>query len=352
MFRITMFPATNGDCLWIEYGHGEKVNRILIDGGVGDTSACLTEKMGKLKQAEREFELLVVTHIDNDHILGILRLLQDPPDGLKFEDIWFNGWKHLPTDPGIMGPAEAEDFTRIINESHLPWNEAFDTRRIAIDPDMGNLLAVTLPGGMRMTVMGPTLERLAQLIPKWEEVVGTHGETVSEEPEDADIGILGTPTIDVEADAKRIFRSDESPSNASSIVLLAEFDGKRCLFAGDSFSCDVLAAMKMLGSDPFELDALKVSHHGSRGNTDNEFLDNLVCKNYLISTNGFQHKHPSKEAISRIIVHGRNAGEPVLHFNYSSKYSEIWNDSALMNSGQYGYRTVYPERDGYLEVDL
>ena len=33
MLRIEMLPAAHGDCLWIEYGSGTNVHRILIDGG-------------------------------------------------------------------------------------------------------------------------------------------------------------------------------------------------------------------------------------------------------------------------------------------------------------------------------
>ena len=30
MLRIEMLPAAHGDCLWIEYGSGRQVHRILI----------------------------------------------------------------------------------------------------------------------------------------------------------------------------------------------------------------------------------------------------------------------------------------------------------------------------------
>lgn len=33
MFRIEMLPAAHGDALWIEYGAGGTIHRLLVDGG-------------------------------------------------------------------------------------------------------------------------------------------------------------------------------------------------------------------------------------------------------------------------------------------------------------------------------
>ena len=77
MFRIEMLPAAHGDCLWIEYGSGSTVHRILIDGGPAHAYPALRERILHLPADERRFDLLVITHIDADHIEGIIRLLLD-----------------------------------------------------------------------------------------------------------------------------------------------------------------------------------------------------------------------------------------------------------------------------------
>ena len=77
MLNLEMLPAAHGDCLWIEYGDGKQTRRILIDGGPAHTYPALRARILHLPPDARRFELLVITHIDGDHIEGIVRLLQD-----------------------------------------------------------------------------------------------------------------------------------------------------------------------------------------------------------------------------------------------------------------------------------
>ena len=74
MFQIEMLPAGRGDCLWIEYGSCSDVHRILIDGGPEGTYDVLRERILALPPAERRFELIVLTHVDRDHIAGLIPL--------------------------------------------------------------------------------------------------------------------------------------------------------------------------------------------------------------------------------------------------------------------------------------
>src|SRR4051794_13305697 len=96
MFRIEMLPAAHGDCLWIEYGTAQQAYRILVDGGPACAYPALRDRILQLPPGGRDFELLVITHIDGDHIEGIIRLLQDAETlGCMFRRIWFNGRDQL-----------------------------------------------------------------------------------------------------------------------------------------------------------------------------------------------------------------------------------------------------------------
>src|SRR5690349_18295208 len=110
MFTIEMLPADYGDCLWIEYGSANQTYRVLIDGGPRSTYRRLKKviqaRMGGLPDNDRRFELLIISHIDEDHLGGILKLLEDEELGVRFGDIWFNGYKHIPTDDKL-GPLKA-----------------------------------------------------------------------------------------------------------------------------------------------------------------------------------------------------------------------------------------------------
>ena len=95
MFEIEMLPAREGDCLWIRYGTAKKQYQILIDGGRAATAKELKARFAALPAAQKTFELLIITHIDRDHIEGVLGLLEDPHLSLRFKDVWFNGFDHI-----------------------------------------------------------------------------------------------------------------------------------------------------------------------------------------------------------------------------------------------------------------
>src|SRR5262249_22198704 len=119
-------------------------------------------------------------------------------------------------------------------ETHrLPWNQAFGGEAVVV-PDAGDLPGHTLPGGMRLTLLSPTPDRLARLWPKWAEVVERAGlvpgaEGRSEEDTTTGHEMLG---LDVAALAALPFQLDRSEANGSSIAFLAEFGGHRCLLTG------------------------------------------------------------------------------------------------------------------------
>lgn len=96
MLMVELIQAAQGDCIWIEYGEDpDALHRILIDGGTSGTYKHLKKRIKSLAPDERHFDLLVITHIDADHIAGILKIFEEDELGVTFADIWFNGYQHL-----------------------------------------------------------------------------------------------------------------------------------------------------------------------------------------------------------------------------------------------------------------
>ena len=91
---MTMLPANEGDCLLITYGADDDKKHVLIDGGLASTYKKAI-KPYLAAHGIHELELLVVTHVDRDHIEGVLSLLKDDSLDIKVNNIWFNGWYHL-----------------------------------------------------------------------------------------------------------------------------------------------------------------------------------------------------------------------------------------------------------------
>src|SRR5688572_1883120 len=91
---LEVLPAEEGDCLLLTCRANEKAHHVLIDGGTPATAARLRARLERLP--DRHLDLLVVTHIDTDHIGGMVRLLRDPGFDFTIDDVWFNGFQHLP----------------------------------------------------------------------------------------------------------------------------------------------------------------------------------------------------------------------------------------------------------------
>ena len=134
MLRVEMLPGGNGDALWIELGDEAAPRRILVDGGTDGTwEAGLRERVAALPPGDRHFELVVVTHVDADHIDGVLGLLREHELGISCGDVWFNGWRHLPDTPlESLGPVEGEQLTDLILADAMPWNAAFEGRAVGV----------------------------------------------------------------------------------------------------------------------------------------------------------------------------------------------------------------------------
>jgi beta-lactamase superfamily II metal-dependent hydrolase len=342
-FSIEMLPAREGDCLWIEYGDSSNPNRLLIDGGKSETYQEIRRKIAELKKPMVRFELLIVSHVDADHIEGIIDLLRDPK--VAVDEVWFNGYRHLPGALEEYGPVQGELVSATIDEKEIPWNETkFGGDRISI-PQEGDLPTISLKGDMKLTLLSPYVKQLAKLKPVWQKACQDAGIDPSQpktEPTRKEVeGVKSYETLDVEALAAKKFDGDTSEANGSSIAVLAEYDEKRALLAGDAYPTKLAESItKLVGSQKgkLKLDAFKVPHHGSKHNINQKLLQKIDCKRYLLSTDGTIHEHPDREAIARIIKFGGPKAQ--LIFNYKTDFNKVWNQKHLRQ--KYDYSTIFP----------
>jgi beta-lactamase superfamily II metal-dependent hydrolase len=346
VFRIDMLPANYGDCLWIEYGDPQRPHRILVDGGTPKTIHALEARIRSVVEREGacRFELIVITHVDVDHIGGALKLVERHDEiGATFDDIWFNGYRHLvqariaaETPRDALGVRDGEKLTTLL-ENGLPWNVAFGNGPIVVPDD--ELPVKTLPGGMTITLLSPTAAMLRRLEKQvWEKIVDDETQRlVEEEAESLAKDVLGEDEPDVEA----LFAPtppDRAPANGSSIAFLAEFGGKRLLLGADAYAEVLLESLGRLGAR-LRVDAFKLPHHGSAGNVSTELLEAIDCNTFLVSTSGVSFGHPDPEAIARAIKAG-GAGTS-LYFNYDSPFTSVWNQVNVKMA--YDYTPYYGE---------
>jgi hypothetical protein len=346
MFTIEMLPAHHGDALWIEYGDESRTRRILIDGGPRSqtTGRRLRQLMSERidPSASRPgFELVVVTHIDADHITGVLDLLEDTQLQISTRDLWFNGWDHLPSD--LLGAKQGDALSAAIRKRALPWNHRFGSGAVQL-PEEGALPRIELEGGMAITLLSPTRAQLAALRPVWKKEVEAAGlvpgRGAAAPPPEPDV--LGERPVDLEDLAREPFEGDTSVPNGASIALLAEYEGRRLLATGDAHAPVLAEGLRRLaeqeGSARVRADVVKLPHHGSKFNLSPDLLGILESNQFLFSTNGRIFHHPDPTAIARLVV---DRDDTELFFNYRAPTTERWESPRLRR--RYHYRTTYPE---------
>jgi beta-lactamase superfamily II metal-dependent hydrolase len=354
VFNIKMLPAGHGDCICVEYGDAERPHKVLIDGGPYYGFKPLSKLIDEMASSSITFELMVITHVDCDHIDGIVKLLGAQSSNLVVKDVWFNAYHHLSGQPkDILGPVEGEMLSALIKKNRLSWNKAFEGNSVSI-LNSADLNCIALAGGLKLTLLSPTKTQLTELEPFWATEVRNAGldpdspeaalELLQENKRLKPKDLLGEEAIDVESLAEEEFEQETSKTNASSIAFLAEYQGKSCLFAGDAHPDVLNASLRSLlaqrGGHKLKLDAVKLSHHGSKCNTSPQLLQLLDCKRFLISSNGNFFHHPDRETIARIINESGPGIE--LFFNYRSNENKVWSNDYLQK--HYRYKAHYPQQ--------
>jgi hypothetical protein len=357
-FSLDALPARHGDALWVTWGDGATTRHLLVDGGPPSTR---TRAALEARMRDRRVELVVVTHIDSDHIAGVLALLERASLPLEIGEVWFNGWDHLPSD--LLGAKQAERLSSAIVHRGIPWNRAFGEQAIAI-PDDGPLPVTELPGGLILTVLSPSRTELAELRPVWkkeiEEAGLVPGGAAAQEREPAADLLGGEGPVDPARLAAAPFVDDTTEPNRSSIVLLAEFASRSLLLTGDVHSAALTRGLCRLarerGVERVTVEVVKVPHHGSRNNLGPDLLAVLDSERWVFSTNGAIYHHPDPVSIARIVTArsavARATGRPTrLAFTAATAYTAPWDSPRLQ--GTFRYTVSYPPRpDELLHIDV
>jgi hypothetical protein len=315
-FTLEVLEAKHGDSLLLHYGTKRAPKLIVIDGGpVGVFDRSLRPRLEQLREkrargAPLPVRLLMVSHIDDDHIRGVLDLtdllLEQRGSETPLCDIttlWHNsfdeilGNKETNAIPDALGPSvrlsAAGELTfpaRLFRDegaaavaANVPQGrrlrDNIEPLALRNDPFEG-LVSLrpgqkSLPVGskLRFTVVGPSQARLEKLEKDW----------------DAKLKTLQRKEA---AEAKALAASfmDDSVYNLSSIVVLAEAGGRRMLLTGDGLAGDILEGLKgaklLKEGGTLHVDILKMPHHGSARNVTEEFLRAVTADHYVMSANG------------------------------------------------------------------
>jgi beta-lactamase superfamily II metal-dependent hydrolase len=345
--------AGYGDCLLITCTVRRGAWRLLVDTGPDEAWPALKARLAALptnRAGKRHIDMAIITHIDHDHIGAAQLLFSDRELNLSFGDVWFNARTHL----GVRGVAEGQGLGDLLGDAarDLPWNRAFDGLAV-VTPGKGRFQEVTLAKGLpRITLLSPSPDRLTALAKTWDKEM----ERLRRKEREAAVAETALPRgaafPALEALAARVTPTDKAPANGSSIAILLEHRGASVLLSADAFPTVLAPALKALAhsrgaGSPLVFDAIKVSHHGSRGNVTRELLQEAVARHYILSTNNAVFGLPHDEALARIVLHGGD--QPTLWFNYATERNRRWAKAALRR--KYGFDVVLPH-DGHTGITL
>jgi hypothetical protein len=359
IFTLEVLKAFEGDCLLLHWGDPANPRLAIIDGGPGRTYELhLRERLDEIVDNRGggpiDVEFVMVSHVDNDHIVGIDKLFGDlrrevqdnQPRPLRVKRLWHNTFDDI---VGNKLDAHYQAFTASFTasaEGTLPagaekpiadrlkaeLGDEREAEHIAHDISMvlaghkegrnlrdkhkylreqnaiGELNApFSLAGrgtlitaqrtpepidlkGLKIQIVGPREQEIAALQAKFDEYLEEHG--------------LAT------AEAMLAAYADKSVPNLSSIVCIAsmEIGGKvrTMLLTGDARGDHMIECLRNAGfldgsaDEHLHVDLLKVPHHGSERNVEPRFFEQITADTYVLSANG-KHGNPDRAAIEWII---------------------------------------------------
>jgi hypothetical protein len=325
MFKLHVIQAQFGDSLLLEFGKPGKARFILVDGGPpGNYAADLRDALAQVPGIGGKLDLLVLSHIDNDHIIGVLDLLADLEDDqvsgrrmrLQVERLWHNSFnrtldpdgtitQHLQAIMSMAGAAniamplatdaffgvrEGNRLRLAAQKLNISQNDGFKDDLIVVDTAREPISF----GPLQLRIAGPSQANLKALRQKWLEWLAETSRRVA-------------------ADSSTAAMVDRSVPNLSSIVLLATCDHRTVLLTGDARGDHILSGLSKAGlvkKGMFLVDVLKVQHHGSSRNSDEQFFRALTADTYVISANG-RYGNPDFDTLQWIVLAAKDRQKPI-----------------------------------------
>lgn len=358
---VHFLPAMAGDCILIELEHPDC---ILIDCGYKTTyNTELRPLLLRLSAEGYRISLMIISHIDRDHIEGAVHFLRENGDAeipaiIPVDEIWINGFfntlfprlefKHREIDElsleerkmlsdklkslkmsfpdeGYISATQCKALERIcvqngyrvncscpdriVKRSAMRYSEVA-TNRISI---AGCQIAILNPGEPQLEALSRELDREMirwfgrdykiqqsdEFTQLFELLMELYEEPTSSEP-------IMAMSANLKSWLGTSLLAPMNAVNRSSIVVEIIYHGRNMLFTGDGESSDWVEFLAPI------YDLIKISHHGST-KPNIKLLENCKAKHLLVSTNGGAYdRYPENELLARMIFSGAER----LHFNY------------------------------------
>lgn len=369
MLRLRVVQALFGDSLILEHGTSASPRYVLVDGGPPTTYADhLRGELAAIAAGGGKLELCVLSHVDNDHVIGLLDLFAElrdqrangDPQVIEVGGLWHNAFtqtvgsgagRTVPqrltaaiagvsaasravlatAERAFQGIAEGNRLRTIALQLGTAINDGFPGRLIRVDDAPGPIVL----GDLTLRVVGPTQKNVDELRTKWLEWLDEHEDEL--------------------ADPQVAAMADRSVPNLSSIMLLAEAGGKRLLLTGDGRGDHLLDGLEVADllddDDGIHVDVLKLPHHGSDRNVTKRFFRTVTADVYVASANG-KDGNPDLTTLRWIVEAAETQGRAI-EIVVTNETDSVKRLRKELPPAQHGYalRVLAPDRRS-LTVEL
>ena len=264
---VSSLKAMTGDSFVITW----QGNCVLIDGGMPNTYGEIQRKL-----QGNHLKALFVTHVDYDHIGGVINLIKQPSVDITNCTFFMN-------NPDL---ASNYNDTKVRYEHGDTLQKMLQQRGRDFTPITKSTAPIEIEGLKIISIL-PTQELCQQLCDNWDlsrvwdELKGGYDYLKSQ-------------------------KNNGDIINKASVCLVIEYEQKKVLFLGDSHADDVKEALTE--SQEFKFDLVKLSHHGSKHNTSSDLLEIIDCNDYIVSTNSGRYEHPDPETMKLLSNRAKQKG--------------------------------------------
>ena len=384
------FDAGIGDC---------NVIRLIKDDG---TQYAIMVDCGKYTQAIKEYvrdvlhnhiDLLIATHIDGDHILGLTNMLSNH-EGLLVDNIWYNSYRRTNIKTRIELNEQQKKILEQIKQALPVEFDAINYREIS--NTQGKSLAKTileketlyrvwrtdyitdqttdfiLPNDFgKIVLLGPKHKALQTIEKKFKNAFDEYfmqiwNESIDcgEELQELLIRLIDSLQSRIK---KKIVASikgpihnaafvrnaakdetlDDSDTNYSSIAFMLECNGHKIAMLGDAFASTIEDTIVKKYSDdekPIACEAIKVSHHGSNGNN-SKTLCNLISSHRYFIPGGKGTEYPTWGTFGRIVESNKDEYPKLVVFSHTCDMTELINGLSSEDKADLGVETIITEQE-------
>lgn len=263
MIEVYAYNAGKGDCIRLRFA---ETHNIFIDTGVTRFASTFRHICNQITQSGETLDVLVLTHVDDDHIGGVLSCLRRSSYRCPFSEVWMNhsGNKSASGDRTLSVQQNDEVYARLRAQG---------------------IRVVATHTGNHREIAGATIEVFCPDATT-NKSAGYHRYKEVQLARHSDYHLCLSELADMPLPAH-----DTSQNNKQSIVFSFAFENHRLLFTGDAWAEDVAKATGTY-------DLVKLPHHGSARNVSEAYRSSIQSSDFLICTDGVNH--PDKQTIAKL----------------------------------------------------